>query len=157
MALAMADETARETLLIRVKEQGEIVRRLKAAKIDNTQEYREQSDVNIELENLNNDFVDVSYVCGWCPTSKDTELFDILHVIFDNELARWPHLYRWYINIKSFTQEDRLKFPAAEALTSLVEKIKRLKNICYISKNMLDKKFDKSRLRRLFSFILVAL
>jgi len=37
MALAMADETARETLLIRVKEQGEIVRRLKAAKTDNTQ------------------------------------------------------------------------------------------------------------------------
>jgi len=111
-----------------------------------SQEYfREQSDVNIELETLNNDFADVSYACGWCPTSKDTELFDTLHVIFDNELARWPHLNRWYINIKSFTQEDRLRFPAAEALlTSLAEKIERLKNICYISKNMLDKKVRHS-------------
>lgn len=34
---AMADETTRDTLLCRVKEQGEIVRRLKAAKADNTQ------------------------------------------------------------------------------------------------------------------------
>ncbi|XP_011339920.1 histidine--tRNA ligase, cytoplasmic isoform X2 [Ooceraea biroi] len=37
MALAMADETPRETLLIQVKEQGELVRRLKAAKAENTQ------------------------------------------------------------------------------------------------------------------------
>ncbi|XP_018401138.1 PREDICTED: histidine--tRNA ligase, cytoplasmic isoform X2 [Cyphomyrmex costatus] len=36
--LAMADETRpRDTLLSRVKEQGEVVRRLKAAKVDNTQ------------------------------------------------------------------------------------------------------------------------
>lgn len=37
MVLAMADETSRETLLIRVKEQGDVVRRLKAAKADSTQ------------------------------------------------------------------------------------------------------------------------
>lgn len=109
-----------------------------------SQEYRERSDINVELESLNNDFADVSYVCGWCPTSKDTELFDAC-VIFNDELARWPHLNRWYINIKSFTREERLTFPAAEApLTSLAEKIKCLKNTCYISKNMLDKKVRQS-------------
>ncbi|XP_018048007.1 PREDICTED: histidine--tRNA ligase, cytoplasmic isoform X2 [Atta colombica] len=139
--LAMADETSRDTLLSRVKEQGELVRRLKAAKVDNTQEYREQSDINIELEGLNGDFADISYVCGWCPTSKDVELFDMLRIILNDELARWPHLNRWHINMKSFSQEERLAFPAAEMpLTSLAEKIERLKGINYISKNMLDKK-----------------
>jgi len=43
--------------------------------------------------------------------------------------------------MKSFTQEERLAFPAAEApLTSLAEKIERLESTSYISKNMLDKK-----------------
>ncbi|XP_018343531.1 PREDICTED: histidine--tRNA ligase, cytoplasmic isoform X1 [Trachymyrmex septentrionalis] len=139
--LAMADETSRDTLLSRVKEQGELVRRLKAAKVDNTQEYREQSDINIELEGLNGDFADISYVCGWCPTSKDAELFDMLRIVLNGELARWPHLNRWHINMKSFSQEERLAFPAAETpLTSLVEKIERLKGTNYISKSMLDKK-----------------
>jgi len=80
-------------------------------------------------------------VCGWCPTSKDTELFDTLRIVLNDELARWPHLNRWYINMKSFTQEERLAFPAAKApLTSLAEKIERLESTSYISKNMLDKK-----------------
>jgi hypothetical protein len=37
MVQAMADEISKETLLNRVKEQGEIVRRLKAAKAESTQ------------------------------------------------------------------------------------------------------------------------
>lgn len=110
-----------------------------------SQGYREQSDINVELESLNNDFVDVSYVCGWWPTSKDTELFDKLYVILNNELARWPYLNRWHVNMKSFTQEERLAFPAAEApLTSLTEKIERLKITRYITKDMLDKKVRQS-------------
>lgn len=106
-----------------------------------SQEYSEQSDINIKLENLNNDFADVSYVCGWCPTSKDTELFDTLRVVLNDELARWPHLNRWHVNMKSFTQEERLAFPAAEApLTSLARRIDKLKCARYINKDMLDKK-----------------
>lgn len=80
-------------------------------------------------------------MCGWCPTSKDAELFYMLRIILNGELARWPHLNRWHINMKSFSQEERLAFPAAEApLTSLAEKVKRLKGTNYISKSMLDKK-----------------
>ncbi|XP_070163005.1 histidine--tRNA ligase, cytoplasmic [Polyergus mexicanus] len=142
MVLAMADEIARETLLNRVKEQGETVRQLKATQADKTQGYREQFDINVELESLNNDFADVSYTCGWCPTSKDTELFDKLCVICNDELARWPHLNRWHVNMKSFTQEERLAFPpTAEApFTSLAKKIELLKIARYITKDMLDKK-----------------
>lgn len=84
-------------------------------------------------------------MCGWYPTSKDTELFDTICLVLNDQLARWPHLNRWYINIKSFTQEERLAFPAAEAPhTSLAEKIKRLKNACCISKSMLAKKVRQS-------------
>ncbi|XP_012528229.1 histidine--tRNA ligase, cytoplasmic isoform X1 [Monomorium pharaonis] len=139
----MADETTRDTLLSRVKEQGEVVRRLKATKADNTQEYGEQSDINVELESLNDNLADVSYVCGWCPTSKDAELFDTLRVVLDDELARWPHLSRWHINMKSFTREERLSFPNAEALplASLVEKLEWLKGFTrYVNKSTLDKK-----------------
>jgi len=65
----------------------------------------------------------------------------MLRIVLNGELARWPHLNRWHINMKSFSQEERLAFPAAETpLTSLAEKIERLKGINYISKNMLDKK-----------------
>lgn len=111
-----------------------------------SQGYREQFDINVELESLNNDFADVSYTCGWCPTSKDTELFDKLYVICNDELARWPHLNRWHVNMKSFTQEERLAFPpAAEApFTSLAEKIDLLKITRYITKDMLDKKVRQS-------------
>lgn len=82
-------------------------------------------------------------MCGWCPTSKDAELFDTLRVVLDDELAGWPHLSRWHINMKSFSQEERLAFPTAEAppLTSLAEKLERLKGYTrYISKSTLDKK-----------------
>ncbi|KYQ57042.1 Histidyl-tRNA synthetase, cytoplasmic, partial [Trachymyrmex zeteki] len=67
---------------------------------------REQSDINIELKGLNDDFADISYVCGWCPTSKDAELFYMLRIILNGELARWPHLNRWHINMKSFSIND---------------------------------------------------
>lgn len=84
-------------------------------------------------------------MCGWCPTFKDTELYDILCIVIGNdELARWPHLSRWHINMKSFTQEERLAFPTQAPLTSLVEKTERLKSTCYISKSMLDKKVRQS-------------
>jgi len=106
-----------------------------------SQEYKEQfRDLNLELESLNSDFADVSYVCGWCPTSKDTELYNTLYIVDNDELARWPHLNRWHINMRSFTQEERLAFPAEAPLTSLAEKTEQLKNTCYISKSMLDKK-----------------
>lgn len=106
-----------------------------------SQEYSKQSDINVKLENLNNDFADVSYVYGWCPTSKDTELFDTLRVVLNDELTRWPHLNRWYINMKSFTQEERLAFPAVETpLTSLARRVDKLKCARYINKDMLDKK-----------------
>lgn len=110
-----------------------------------SQGYREQSNINVELESLNNDFADVSYVCGWWPTSKDTELFDKLNVICNDELARWPYLNRWHVNMKSFTQEERLAFPSAEAsFTSLAEKIDLLKITLYVTKDMLDKKVRQS-------------
>lgn len=90
---------------------------------------------------MNDDLADVSYVCGWCPTSKDAELYDTLCVVLNSELAKWPHLNRWHINMKSFTQEERLAFPTVKApLTSLAEKIERLKNTRYVSKTMLDEK-----------------
>lgn len=47
--------------------------------------------------------------------------------------------------MRSFTQEERLTFPAAEApLTSLAEKIEQLNTIGYISKDTLDKKVRQS-------------
>lgn len=80
-------------------------------------------------------------MCGWYPTFKDAELYDTLRiVVFNDELAKWPHLNRWHINMKSFTQEERLTFPAVEVYTSLAETIERLKNTCYVSKSMLDQK-----------------
>lgn len=92
---------------------------------------------------MNDDFADISYAGGWCPTSRDAELYDALRVVLNDELARWPHLCRWHINMTSFTQEERLAFPAAAETplaASLAAKVERLKSTRYISKSMLDKK-----------------
>ncbi|XP_067210329.1 histidine--tRNA ligase-like isoform X1 [Linepithema humile] len=103
-------------------------------------------DLNLQLESLNSNFADVSYVCGWCLTSKDTELYDTLCIVIGNviEFPRWPHLTRWYINMKSFTQEERLAFPVEAPLASLAEKTERLKSTRYLSKcTILAKLLDK--------------
>ncbi|KOC59365.1 Histidine--tRNA ligase, cytoplasmic [Habropoda laboriosa] len=142
----MADET-RERLLKEVKEQGELVRKLKAAKADDdTQDSTISSDVETQLESINDDLVDVSYVCGWLPTAKDAVFFDFCAttLVHDHHhhplLSKWPHLKRWFANVRSFDVAERNMFPEPKGpvVNSLVEKVDRICNLC--DRNAIDRK-----------------
>lgn len=101
-----------------------------------------------QLESINHDFADVSYVCGWIPTIKDTKFFDFCVAFIDDQLlSKWPHLKRWFTNVQSFDQIERNTFLEPKgSITSLVRKVDRLRNLCLFDKNVIDLK-----VRRLFT------
>ncbi|XP_076620202.1 histidine--tRNA ligase isoform X1 [Colletes latitarsis] len=136
----MADEI-RERLLEQVKEQGEIVRKLKAAKSNNTVDLTNSWDIETQLESINHDFADVSYVCGWVPTTKDAVLFDFCVTLRDR-LSKWPHLKRWFINIQSFDRAERIAFsdPEGQVTSSLSRKVDHIHNLCPVDSSTIDEK-----------------
>ncbi|XP_003696975.1 histidine--tRNA ligase, cytoplasmic isoform X1 [Apis florea] len=137
----MADEIERK-LLEQVKEQEELVRKLKAAKANDVQDATNFSILETQLESINHDFADVSYVCGWIPTIKDTKFFDFCVTFIDDQLlSKWPHLKRWFTNIQSFDQIERNMFlEPKESITSLVRKVDHLRNLCLFDRNVIDLK-----------------
>lgn len=139
----MADEIERK-LLEQVKEQEELVRKLKAAKANDVQDSTNFSILETQLESINHDFADVSYVCGWIPTIKDTKFFDFCVTFIDDQLlSKWPHLKRWFTNVQSFDQIERNTFLEPKgSITSLVKKVDRLRNLCLFDKNVIDLKFN---------------
>ncbi|XP_054000374.1 histidine--tRNA ligase, cytoplasmic isoform X1 [Hylaeus anthracinus] len=136
----MADEI-RERLLEQVKEQGDIVRKLKAAKTNSNEDLTNSWDIETELESINQDFADVSYVCGWVPTTKDAVLFDFC-VNLSEQLSKWSHLKRWFTNIQSFDRAERIAFPDPEGqvVSSLMKKVDRINNLCLFDRNIIDEK-----------------
>ncbi|XP_053974611.1 histidine--tRNA ligase, cytoplasmic isoform X1 [Hylaeus volcanicus] len=136
----MADEI-RERLLEQVKEQGDIVRKLKAAKTNSNEDLTNSWDIEAELESINQDFADVSYVCGWVPTTKDAVLFDFC-VNLSEQLSKWSHLKRWFTNIQSFDRAERIAFPDPEGqvVSSLMKKVDRISNLCLFDRNIIDEK-----------------
>lgn len=95
-----------------------------------------------QLQSINHDFADVSYVCGWIPTTKDAIFFDfcVTFVNFDR-FSKWPHLKRWFSNIQSFDQIERKAFPQLEqAVTPLMKKVDRMCNFCLSDRDLIDQK-----------------
>ncbi|XP_031839850.1 histidine--tRNA ligase isoform X1 [Nomia melanderi] len=133
-ALAMADEI-REKLLARVKEQGDLVRKLKAANANDIQDVTNSLDIETQLDSINHDFADVSYVCGWVPTAKDNTLYNFC-TTFDGEVSKWSHLKRWFTNIQSFSQAERNAFSQPKGSpTPLAEKIDRIIALCSVQRH----------------------
>ncbi|XP_046422174.1 histidine--tRNA ligase isoform X1 [Neodiprion fabricii] len=135
----MADET-RANLMEQIKDQGEVVRKLKTTKADSTKGLPDSINLNSELAELNEEFADVSYVCGWCPTSKDVKLFTICKNYPHSKLSNLPHLKRWFDNIKSYSNTELMDFPLLDFTTPLVEKVDRL---TYCGNNDSLKNIDK--------------
>ncbi|XP_026668452.1 histidine--tRNA ligase, cytoplasmic isoform X1 [Ceratina calcarata] len=140
MTRAMADEV--EQKLERVKEQAERVRKLKAAKANNSQDSGIFSDVEKQLECINDDLADVSYVCGWTPTTKDAVLFNFCTTfVVDDQLSKWTYLKRWFVNVQSFDQVERDKFPEPKGpVSSLARNVDSLINVCPFDRNTIDQK-----------------
>ncbi|KOX69801.1 Histidine--tRNA ligase, cytoplasmic [Melipona quadrifasciata] len=137
----MADEI-QEKLLEQVKRQGELVRKLKAAKANDIQDSTVSFDLEAQLQSIDHDFADVSYVCGWIPTAKDAIFFDFcVTFVNDGRLSKWPHLKRWFSNIQSFDRIERKAFPKLEqTVTPLTKKVDRVCNFCFSDRNLIDRK-----------------
>lgn len=85
--------------------------------------------------------IDVSYVCGWTPSNKDAQLFDLCNKHINGELTSWPNLKRWFDNMKSYTPMERLAFAAPKGEnSSLSIKVDRLINPVTCSDKNHDKK-----------------
>ncbi|XP_015435041.1 PREDICTED: histidine--tRNA ligase, cytoplasmic isoform X1 [Dufourea novaeangliae] len=135
----MADEI-RERLLEQVKDQGELVRKLKSAKASNIEGLTNSCNIETQLEDINHEFTDVSYVCGWIPTIKDIVLFNLC-VAFDVQVSKWPNLKRWFMHIQSFDEAERSAFPRPEGSpTFLTKKVDCISNLCFFDQNSIDRK-----------------
>ncbi|XP_012263177.2 histidine--tRNA ligase isoform X1 [Athalia rosae] len=143
----MSDET-RTKLLDLIKDQGEVVRKLKAAKAESAKGLPDLIDLNSELADLNEELANVSFVCNWQPTSKDIELFDACSNYEYGKLCKLPHLKRWFDHLQSYSEAERLTFPLPCRITSssfpmsssLVEKVERLTGTCNNDPKNIDKK-----------------
>ncbi|OXU18315.1 hypothetical protein TSAR_016726 [Trichomalopsis sarcophagae] len=104
-----------------IKEQGELVRRLKSEKADPAKGFKESLG---EIDRL---FSNYSYVCGWKPTKNDTQFFNLCCTHENGGYGYWPHLKRWFDHIKSFSSEEQSKFPELkQSNCELASKISRL-------------------------------
>ncbi|XP_063986424.1 histidine--tRNA ligase, cytoplasmic isoform X1 [Diachasmimorpha longicaudata] len=103
----MADETRAEVLEA-IKIQGEVVRQLKAAKADPSKAVG--VDFKSKLGDINTDLGNISYVGGWVPSYYDKKLYDICIELLNGEIESYPHLKRWFINVKSYEPSERDKF-----------------------------------------------
>ncbi|KAJ8679317.1 hypothetical protein QAD02_015104 [Eretmocerus hayati] len=100
-----------------IKEQGELVRRLKSAKADSALDFKK-----LFME-IDQDLSNFSYVCGWTASKSDIKLFDLCCTCKNENLNQWPHLNRWFSHMKSFSSRELEKFPESKHLDDITTKI----------------------------------
>jgi elongation factor 1-beta len=71
------------------------------------------------LGKINGFLAEKSYVSGFQPSSEDARVFAELEKNYGNGVdKKFPHVYRFYTHIKSFTPEERANWPAPSAQPS---------------------------------------
>ncbi|GLV37264.1 Histidyl-tRNA synthetase [Carabus blaptoides fortunei] len=112
--------SGKEKLQELIKEQGDLVRKLKAAKESKDKVIVNGNDISL-LRNLKltdkeylilNDFLSVrSYLSGFILTETDNILYKSITKERNASLIKYDHLNRWYNHLKSFTDDEKLSFP----------------------------------------------
>ncbi|XP_044727919.1 histidine--tRNA ligase, cytoplasmic [Chrysoperla carnea] len=104
----------REKLQELIKEQGDLVRKLKAAKESKDKEINGLSEIiNLEEKHLNildKILRNFSYICGYTPTKIDQLIFKNVKSI-DNFHEKYSNFIRWYNHINSFSSIEQNNFP----------------------------------------------
>ncbi|XP_045492592.1 histidine--tRNA ligase, cytoplasmic isoform X3 [Colias croceus] len=104
----MAD--LQNSLLQQIKEQGDLVRKLKAAKEAN-EKVSTQTKIFQDLEEIDRHLSEYSYVCGYLPSKYDIELLKILNS--DINFYKYVYLKRWWYHMRSFSDSEIELFPEA--------------------------------------------
>ncbi|XP_075972089.1 histidine--tRNA ligase isoform X1 [Anticarsia gemmatalis] len=95
----MADN--QEALLLKIKEQGDLVRKLKAAK--ESSDKGKRNNVKYDLAAIDKHFSQYSYVCRFTPCCCDIDLMRSLKKI---NLRKYKHLKRWWYHMQSFSETE---------------------------------------------------
>ncbi|KAL0839695.1 hypothetical protein ABMA28_016344 [Loxostege sticticalis] len=101
----MAD--SQETLLQKIKDQGDLVRKLKAAK--ESSEKEKKTNVGYNLEEINKWLSQCSYICGYTPSTSDIDLFNYIEKNLNIE--SYQYIKRWWYHMRSFSVSEISRFP----------------------------------------------
>ncbi|CAG4941133.1 unnamed protein product [Colias eurytheme] len=104
----MAD--LQNSLLQQIKEQGDLVRKLKAAKEAN-EKVSTQTKTFQDLDEIDRHLSEYSYVCGYLPSKYDIELLKTLNS--DINFYKYVYLKRWWYHMRSFSDSEIELFPEA--------------------------------------------
>ncbi|XP_045763859.1 histidine--tRNA ligase, cytoplasmic isoform X1 [Maniola jurtina] len=106
-----------DILLQKIKEQGDLVRKLKAAK-----ESSEKGKSSQDLGKINRHLSEYSYISGYVPSKIDVELHYNLESNLD--FQKYPHLKRWWNHMRSFSDSEIALFPIIHPSHDIVNAIK---------------------------------
>ncbi|KAI5645155.1 histidyl-tRNA synthetase domain-containing protein [Phthorimaea operculella] len=98
----MAD--SQEVLLQKIKEQGDLVRKLKSEKESSDKGYKNTYD----LGEIDRHFSQYSYICGYVPSKHDIDLRDQLE---KTDFQSFVYLKRWWYHMRSFSEAEISLFP----------------------------------------------
>ncbi|XP_053596074.1 histidine--tRNA ligase isoform X1 [Microplitis demolitor] len=144
MVHTMDDETHMD-LQDQIKQQGDLVRKLKSAKADSTQGSGNLN-LNSKLNDINLKLSRVSFIGGWSPCNQDIKLFNKFNSLFtnNNNTDCWLHIKRWLVNIKSYSAAECSKFPIVnDTNDSLIELAISICSDVITSDGHLDQKINE--------------
>ncbi|XP_050561271.1 histidine--tRNA ligase, cytoplasmic isoform X1 [Spodoptera frugiperda] len=113
----MAD--TQESLLLKIKEQGDLVRKLKAAK--ESSEKAKKNNLQYNLPEIEKHLRDYSYICGYTPSYCDIELRNDLGKNIDFE--KYKSIKRWWYHMGSFSDFEISLLPRLSP-PKVLEKVK---------------------------------
>ncbi|XP_050672654.1 histidine--tRNA ligase, cytoplasmic isoform X1 [Leptidea sinapis] len=100
-------------LLEKIKEQGDIVRKLKASKESNDK-VKKNSKKFQDFAQIDRHLSQYSYISGFSPSKHDIELFKTIDA--NTDFTKYKHFKRWWCHMRSFTDSDIKMFPNVKPL-----------------------------------------
>uniref|UniRef100_A0A2A4JW78 histidine--tRNA ligase n=1 Tax=Heliothis virescens TaxID=7102 RepID=A0A2A4JW78_HELVI len=97
----MADN--QETILLKIKEQGDLVRKLKAAK-ESSEKAKKNNSSPYDLPEIDKHLCQYSYICGYNPSYCDIELKNDLGNNID--FNKYKYIKRWWYHMRSFSDSE---------------------------------------------------
>ncbi|XP_037870922.1 histidine--tRNA ligase, cytoplasmic isoform X1 [Bombyx mori] len=100
----MAD--SQEDLLLKIQEQGDLVRKLKAAKDSNERGKGFKEVYN--FEEIDKHLSHYSYICGYVPSKPDV---DVAKALKSLDFSNYKYIKRWWNHMRSFSDTEVSLFP----------------------------------------------
>ncbi|XP_028041049.1 histidine--tRNA ligase, cytoplasmic isoform X1 [Bombyx mandarina] len=97
---------SQEDLLLKIQEQGDLVRKLKAAKESNERGKGFKEVYN--FEEIDKHLSHYSYICGYVPSKPDV---DVAKALKSLDFSNYKYIKRWWNHMRSFSDTEVSLFP----------------------------------------------